>query len=270
MSSALSMKSKANRWIFLFVALIAVFLAACGGDPTASPATVDSTPEAGTPAIEPTVIPTQDAATVAPTPPDVATPVPGSTPGPTGEAPTLAPTLTATLPSTPTSGPALELLTPQDGAGVETDAVRVMGITGVDAVVGVNGIPVDVASDGSFSYDLQLDDGVNLVEVVVTDLSGQTASAQAAVFFISPTAGLPFALYFPPDGLEVSTETVTVTGGTRTDAVVGINGIPVEVNALGIFATAVTLEEGPNFIEIVATDIEGNVRFLTVAVFYLP
>ncbi len=50
----------------------------------------------------------------------------------------------------------------------------------------------------------------------------------------------------------------------------GINGIPVEINALGIFSGAVTLEEGPNLIEIVATDIQGNVRFQTVAVFYLP
>ena len=51
---------------------------------------------------------------------------------------------------------------------------------------------------------------------------------------------------------------------------VGINGIPAEINALGIFSGAVTLEEGPNLIEIVATDIQGNVRFQTVAVFYLP
>jgi len=153
---------------------------------------------------------------------------------------------------------------------VETDAVRVMGITGVDAAVGVNGIPVDVASDGSFSIDLQLDEGINLIEVEAADLSGGTAGEQVAVFFISPTAGLPFALYYPPDGLEVSTETVLVAGGTRPDAVVGVNGDPVEINALGIFSTTVTLEEGPNFIEVVATDIQGNVRFQTVAVFYLP
>ena len=49
-----------------------------------------------------------------------------------------------------------------------------------------------------------------------------------------------------------------------------MNGIPVDVNGLGIFSTTVTLEEGANFIEVVATDISGNVRFQTVAVFYLP
>ena len=74
----------------------------------------------------------------------------------------------------------------------------------------------------------------------------------------------------PPDGLETAESAIPLFGGTRADAVVGVNGTPVEVNALGIFSTTVTLEEGPNFIEVVATDIRGNVRFQTVAVFYLP
>ena len=64
--------------------------------------------------------------------------------------------------------------------------------------------------------------------------------------------------------------TIPVIGGTRVDAVVGVNGIPVDVNALGIFSTILTLEEGANFIEVVATDIGGNIRFQTVVIFYVP
>ena len=81
---------------------------------------------------------------------------------------------------------------------------------------------------------------------------------------------MPFSLFYPLDGLETAEPAIPVLGGTRADAVVGVNGTPVEVNALGIFSTTVALEEGPNFIEVVATDIRGNVRFQTVAVFYLP
>ncbi len=263
MRLASAMKFSVGRWGLLFAAIIILSLAACGGDPTEQPI---STAEAGTPAATPS--PTIDTATETAT--VTATPVSTSTPGPTSEGATPPPTTSATLPATPTSSLVFELLARQDGAGVETDAVRVMGITGVDAVVGVNGIPVDVSSDGRFSYDLQLDEGINLIEVEAADLSGETAGEQVAVFFISPTAGLPFALYYPPDGLEVSTETILVAGGTRPDAIVGVNGDPVEINALGIFSTTVTLEEGPNFIEVVATDIQGNVRFQTVAAFYLP
>ena len=164
----------------------------------------------------------------------------------------------------------LELLAPQDGAGVETGALRVLGQTRVDAVVGINGVPVEVSADGRFTQDISLQEGINLVEVVASDLSGQTAAEQAIVFFITTAAGLPFSLFYPPDGLETAEPTIPLIGGARADAVVGVNGTPVEVNVLGILSTTVTLEDGPNFIEVVATDIQGNVRFQTVAVFYLP
>ncbi|MCH8298591.1 MAG: hypothetical protein IH873_11035 [Chloroflexi bacterium] len=161
-------------------------------------------------------------------------------------------------------------MSPEDGAGVEVDVIRVMGKTRVDAAVGVNGTPVEVSLDGSFHHDLELENGVNLIEVVATTLSGETAFQQAAVFFISTAAGLPFTLFYPPDGLVVSDPDIPVFGGTRVDAVVGVNGVPVDINSLGIFSASVTLEEGGNFIEVLATDIDGNVRFQTVAVFYLP
>ena len=115
-----------------------------------------------------------------------------------------------------------------------------------------------------------MEEGINLVEVVATDLMGRTAAEQAMVFFITTAAGLPFSLFYPLNGLETAEPAIPIIGGTTADAMVGVNGIPVAVNALGIFSTTVTLEEGPNFIEVVATDLRGNVRFQTVAVFYLP
>ena len=164
----------------------------------------------------------------------------------------------------------MELITPEDGAGVEVDAIRIVGITNVDASVGVNGVPVEIAADGSFQHDLDLEPGANLIEVVAADLSGAAAFEDRVVFFISTAAGLPFTLFYPPDGLVVSDPDILVIGGTRPEAVVGVNGVPVDINSLGIFSTSITLEEGGNFIEVLATDIDGSVRFQTVAVFYLP
>ena len=145
-----------------------------------------------------------------------------------------------------------------------------LGRTRPDAVVAVNGDLVDVMADGTFQHDLVLEEGANLVEVVATDLFGSTETQQLAVFVISSTAGLPFSLLFPPDGLEVAEPTVPVLGVTRPDAVVGVNGIPLDVSELGVFSIDFPLEEGGNLIEVVAADIDGNVRFQTVAVFYLP
>ena len=163
----------------------------------------------------------------------------------------------------------LTLLSPVDGVEIASGAVRVLGQTRLDAAVAVNGIPVEVESNGTFQRDIPLEEGANIIEVISTDLYGQRTSRSVAVFFQAPEVGLPLNLFYPPDGLEVSDDTLTVTGGTNPDTAVAINGIPVEINALGIFSQAVSLEEGANLIEVVGTDIEGDSQSQTVAVFYV-
>ena len=163
----------------------------------------------------------------------------------------------------------LTLLSPIDGAEVASGAVRVLGKTRLDAAVAVNGIPVEVESDGTFQRDILLEEGANLIEVVSTDLYGQLNSQSVAVFFKAPEVGLPLNLFYPPDGLEVSEDSVTVTGGTNPDAAVAINGVPVEINALGIFSKAVPLEEGVNLIEVVGTDLQADSQSQTIVVFYV-
>lgn len=163
----------------------------------------------------------------------------------------------------------LKLLAPQHGAGVEVGAVRVMGLTSGTGVK-VNGASVPVADNGSFQRDIPLAEGLNMIEVVASVPWGQTASQQLGVFSISSIAGLPLSLFYPPDGLTVTEPVVTVLGVTAPDAIVGVNDIPVDPNALGIFSSTVDLEEGPNLVQVVATDIVGNIRFQTVAIFYTP
>lgn len=168
------------------------------------------------------------------------------------------------------SGNALDfkVLAPRDGTGVEIRAVRVLGTARPDAIVAVNGNPVEPNANGRFVYDLSLEAGVNFIEVVATDIAGEEASEGIAVFAVSPSSAVPLTLFYPSDGLQVASGTVTVTGGTRRDAVVGVNGRPVEVNELGIFSAIVSLEPGQwNVIEVVAADLNDNVNFQTVAVF---
>ena len=151
---------------------------------------------------------------------------------------------------------------------MEINAVRVFGLTRPDTIVAVNGIPASISADGVFQHDLFLDEGENMIEVVATDLSGETDARYRGVFFVSPTAGIPLSIFYPADGLPVTEPALEVIGGTRQDAVVGVNGEPVAVNELGIFSSTVLLEEGPNLIEVVAVDIHQNVNFQTVVVFY--
>ena len=182
---------------------------------------------------------------------------------------TAVPTVTPAPTRTPVTPISLSIWSPIDGAGVEAGAIRVMGTTSAD-VVEVNGTPVSVAADGRFQLDLTLVKGANRIEITASEQSGRAKSQQLDVFFVATAAGLPFTLLYPFDGLEVSEPIVEVVGVSRPDTAIGVNGVPAEINALGIFSASLVLEEGDNLIEVVAVDLDGNVRFQTVVVFYLP
>ena len=135
--------------------------------PTATPTSVPSATPEPTATARPTAVPT-----LTPVPP--LTPVPTSTPAPT-------PT------STPRSG-TFNLSLDFEGIGDETvvrsETVLLRGRTAADAVVSVNGVIVEVQSDGTFELTLALDPGPNLVEIVASDLDGNSVSSSLAIISI--------------------------------------------------------------------------------------
>ena len=94
-----------------------------------------------------------------------------------------------------------------------------------------------------------------------------TATAEATptslpeVLFLSVTA--------PEDESTTSDTVTTVAGETTPDAVVSINGEPVDVDVLGQFAALVELIEGPNLIEVVASNLTEQ-RQVEIVVISLP
>jgi uncharacterized protein YfaP (DUF2135 family) len=74
----------------------------------------------------------------------------------------------------------------------------------------------------------------------------------------------------PQDETTVTVSPVRVRGTTISDAVVSVNGEIAEVDAQGKFTTMVALEDGPNIIEVVASDLEGNEASKTLVIFYIP
>jgi len=59
---------------------------------------------------------------------------------------------------------------------VRGDSLYLTGRASPDAVMSVNGVIISVASYGTFGISLALNPGPNLIEVVVSDLSGATES----------------------------------------------------------------------------------------------
>ena len=68
----------------------------------------------------------------------------------------------------------------------------------------------------------------------------------------------------------VDVNTVTIRGKTLADAVVSINGGPVDVDSKGNFLLPVTLDEGPNVFDIIATDEAGDEETTQLVVSFAP
>ena len=82
-------------------------------------------------------------------------------------------------------------------------------------------------------------------------------------------SGVLLTVHTPQNETFVSTFATEVEGTTDPDAVVSVNGMLVEVDLDGTFSTTVSLEEGPNSIEVIASDQEGNEASEILTVIYL-
>jgi maltose-binding protein MalE len=82
-------------------------------------------------------------------------------------------------------------------------------------------------------------------------------------------SAIPLTITEPQDETTVYLANLVVKGQTETDAVVSVNEVVVDVDAEGKFSTTVTLEEGPNPIEVLASDFEGNEGSVTLTVIYV-
>ena len=146
-------------------------------EPTATPQ-----PSATPVPLIPTPIPIP---TIAPTP----TPISVSTP-----VPTIVPTVETEVPigSTPNSG-TFNLSLDFDGIGnesvVRSDRVLLHGVTSADATVSVNGVILEVQSDGTFELTLPLEPGPNIVDIVASDLEGNSINSSLAIISIPEDSG---------------------------------------------------------------------------------
>ena len=168
---------------------------------------------------------------------------------------------------TPTPTLSLEILEPQDEAIVNVSRIAVSGKTEADAVVSINGIIADVDYQGMFTAEVNLDAGPNVIEVVASDFYGNEQSVVLAVVY---AAALPLTVTEPLNESVVTSQPLMVRGVTNTDAVVSVNGKIVSVDASGSFNESVTLDVGPNFIEVLASDFDGNSATVTITVIYSP
>jgi len=104
-------------------------------------------------------------------------------------------------------------------------------------------------------------------EVIPTTIIQPTSTAVTAP---EPSGILWLQVLSPQDEAVVNTPQVDVTGSAPAGAVISINDEILIVGDDGQFKTTVSLDEGPNLIEIIASDNNGNETSLILAVTYEP
>jgi hypothetical protein len=111
-----------------------------------------------------------------------------------------------------------------------------------------------------------LDAGPNAIDVIATDDNnnqGEVLLMVNAMPTTSTTLGasqgtLPLTVTSPIDSATLSTNTVTVQGQTTPGATVTVNGNSDVADANGNFSIDVSLDNGPNAIDVIAMDDNGN------------
>ena len=181
---------------------------------------------------------------------------------------------------TPTTKPEffLTVTQPADESIISADKVEVIGITTPGAVVSINGELAEVDEGGNFTMMVVLEEGPNIIEIIASDLEGNQESRILVVIYVpSPETppqvsetGFSLTVTQPADESIINTDKVEVIGITTPGAVVSINGELADVNEEGNFTMMVVLEEGPNIIEVIASDLEGNEESHTLVIVYVP
>ena len=178
----------------------------------------------------------------------------------------VAPYLTITADVTPTTPPALTLSTLANNsytnnatlnvAGTVTDGVGIASLT-------INGSPVTVNSNGTFSYTVTLITGANTITTIATDLAGNKTTDTRTITLDQTVPVL--SITQPADNSVTNTTSLSITGSV-TDAVSTVvtvtvnNGQPASAPMNGTnFSATATLVSGLNSIVITATDQAGNV-----------
>ncbi len=164
-----------------------------------------------------------------------------------------------------TTPPDILVTDPPDQSWFSSPIVTVRGEAPPDTTLTVNGQPAAVAPDGSFSYDLLLDEGENVIRITATDDVGNLTTVERYVTIKTQPPLLSVSL---TEGERFNTPVIQLSGSTEPGAAVLVNRRVVPVGPKGDFTVALNLNQGDNLVEVTARDQAGNTTSLTRRVTY--
>lgn len=150
-----------------------------------------------------------------------------------------------------TIAPTITILQPANNSIVTAQVVSIIGITEAGAKVETKGVSTIAGSDGSFTLNVSLADGLNVLTIKATDKAGNIGIASLNIKVdIIPCF---LTVSEPPDDLTCTPAHPKCAGGitkiigfTKSDAKVTIGGVPVYVDPSGSFTYLAKLQDGSN------------------------
>ena len=160
---------------------------------------------------------------------------------------------------------------PEDDSAVRADSVVVHGYAHMDTAVQINDMPVPLDETGRFSRLVDLSPGFNTITVEAETPDGESEIATISVVsLLLPPQPFFLIITEPLDQTFAVHPTIPLVGRTTAGTVITVNGVAVPVDVSGVFSTTVTLEAGPNIIEVLGTSTDGEELDALVAVIYRP
>lgn len=155
--------------------------------------------------------------------------------------------------------PELMLKEPNDGTKTSSEKITVAGTAKNAEKAAVNGEEVKLGDDGAFSTSVTLKSGENMISVSASNDKGSTSVSVKVIYEPKAKEGAPsLTVTEPGDGASVTTSSVGVAGKADGATSVKINGNEVILEADGSFKGTVTLIEGDNTINIMASNDAGS------------
>lgn len=118
----------------------------------------------------------------------------------------------------------------------------------------------------------------NAVDTKTQESAAQTAPTEESAITpttatkeaLTVTSGITLTISSPSNNTTVSGSSLTVKGKTVAGAEVFVNDSETKADAGGNFSVKITLEEGENYILVVANDAAGNYSEKELSITYTP
>lgn len=138
-------------------------------------------------------------------------------------------------------------------------------IAGVVVIIGAAVVvrPIMTRQTGSSPVDTAVPSDTS--QVTITPSKVETTKDSLVL-----SSGITLSVSLPVNNSTVSNSSLTVKGKTVAGAEVFINDTETKADTVGNFSATITLEEGDNYILVVANDAAGNYSEKELSVTYTP